>query len=159
MGRSSNRKPLKSSPFLKRGRHRASDKYSNDEYSGEDEDEPSIYELDEDDNAAGENSDSPPPEDKTNLIKKEFTRAPKGRALVALSSTVMSILISSFLSMMLFSSIWWGVVKASGVLFFTAAFTQSILGNLSRSLGVFLLLLLKQSWVKSILNDIFVLVG
>ena len=91
-------------------------------------------------------------------IVQEYTKSLPATVLVSLSSAMTSVLISAFLSMMLFSSVWWGLVKVCVALCFTSGLMNNILGDLSRSLGVFLILLLKKSWFTSSIKDLLSLV-
>jgi hypothetical protein len=157
--RTSNRGPFikksdKSSAFLKRSRSKVNSK-DLDQDAGEDEDGPRIYDFDE----VLPDGQKPRVSGRRQIsVISKYTTSPGMKTLVSLLSGIVSMLGSAFLSMMLFSTVWWGLVKFCFMTFFISGFTNTIVGDLSRSMGVFLLLLLQQSWLKSFFKDIFKLV-
>jgi hypothetical protein len=126
-----------------------------DQDAGEDEDGPRIYDFDE----VLPDGQKPRVSGRRQIsVISKYTTSPGMKTLVSLLSGIVSMLGSAFLSMMLFSTVWWGLVKFCFMTFFISGFTNTIVGDLSRSMGVFLLLLLQQSWLKSFFKDIFKLV-
>lgn len=117
----------------RRGPHRRENK--------DNDDEPRLYDVEENDHPTHTLDDNFDPTHNIDAYTKSLT----AKVAVSTSSAVVSMLISSFLSMMLFSSVWGGLVKVSAVLFFATGLVESDIGDLSRSLGMFLLLLLKKS--------------
>lgn len=113
----------------------------------EDEGEPRLYDIDDTTNSSFQGY--------PHNIVKEATNSWGGKVFVSVLSGLASMLISSFFSLMLFSSVWWGFVKFCMFFFFTVAFTDTIVGDFSQSLGVFLLQLAKQPWLASFVGDLF----
>jgi hypothetical protein len=149
-----NRKFEQSSAFFeKRSIYDDDDEDTYDSDEDEDEKEPRFFEAE-----GFEYSNKRIPPKHVDIIQT-YTQSLPEKVLVSTSSALASVLISSFLSMMLFSSVWLGLVKVCAMLFFSSGFIKSEFGDLSRSLGVFLLLLLKQSGLTSFIRELVGLVS
>ena len=117
--------------------------------------EPHVYELNEE-----QYSDIPRGHGSREQVDviRYYTDSVPAKILVSISSAFASALISSFLSMMLFSSVWKSLVKFFSAIFLLSGFSNTDMGDLSRSLGVFMILLLKQSGIILFFRELMQLV-